>query len=122
MKMKTTNLQNNVFIWMYRNGDLMEKKKPWEKPGSVGGQFPASTAMWGPNGFDLGYLTGTQPVLSSVSISGKQEWATQGPSFHAACGPDPHSASARCGPDPGRNNVAIWLFYRITYMLLKNFD
>ncbi|CAM4465149.1 unnamed protein product [Leuciscus chuanchicus] len=29
---------------------------------------PASTAMWGPNGFDLGYLTGTQPVLSSVSM------------------------------------------------------
>ncbi|CAM4466038.1 unnamed protein product [Leuciscus chuanchicus] len=40
--------------------------------------------------------------------SGKQEWATQGPSFHAACGPDPHSTSARCGPYPGRNNVAIW--------------
>ena len=40
--------------------------------------------------------------------SGKQEWATQGPSFHAACGPDPHSTSARYGPDPGRNNVATW--------------
>jgi len=41
--------------------------------------------------------------------SGKQEWATQGPSFHAACGPDPHPTSTRCGPDLGRNNVAMWL-------------
>ncbi|CAM4686313.1 unnamed protein product [Leuciscus chuanchicus] len=41
--------------------------------------------------------------------SGKQEWPTQVPSFHATCGPDPHSTSARCGPDLGRNNVAIKL-------------
>jgi len=28
----------------------------------------ASTVMWGPHGFDLGYLTGTQTVLLLVSM------------------------------------------------------
>ncbi|KAG1966965.1 NAD(P)(+)--arginine ADP-ribosyltransferase 2-like [Pimephales promelas] len=40
--------------------------------------------------------------------SGKQDWATKGPSLIAACGPDLHATSARCGPDLGRNNVAMW--------------
>jgi len=42
--------------------------------------------------------------------SGKQEWATQGPSFH----------TARCRPDLGRQNVAMWVVWHATLAILRN--